>query len=117
MFMQDASWHNQMILQWLSKSPTAWHIDDHVGDLSGEDHPMDPEQHSLLTYLRYNLWLDADTLNATMQGKYGVYDSKRCAQLLEMSDAANRFELYDIGVAAAATQLKADHFAASFENR
>ncbi len=33
MLMQDASWQNQIILQWLSKSPTAVPIDREMGSL------------------------------------------------------------------------------------
>jgi hypothetical protein len=36
MFMQDASWHNQLLLQWFSNSPTAWEIDGETGKLEND---------------------------------------------------------------------------------
>jgi uncharacterized protein len=33
MLMQDASWHNQIILQWLSNSPTRSEIDSEIGTM------------------------------------------------------------------------------------
>ena len=101
MFMQDASWHNQTILQWLSKSPTAWHIDLQIGDLSQDYIISDPDKKSLLSYLRYNLWFDEESLNDTMKSKGKTYDQDRIDDLLEMSNAENRFELYEIGEQAA----------------
>lgn len=110
MFMQDASWHNQTILQWLSKSPTAWHIDLQIGDLSQDYIISDPDKKSLLSYLRYNLWFDESSLNETMKQKGKSYDQERIDDLLEMSNAENRFELFEIGEQAAAVQIKVDHF-------
>jgi uncharacterized protein len=49
MLMQDASWQNQIILQWLSNSPTAKVIDREMGDLKGDLLGGSP----LLEYLRY----------------------------------------------------------------
>ncbi|MBL0054265.1 MAG: hypothetical protein IPP29_23680 [Bacteroidetes bacterium] len=58
MLMQDASWANQTILQWLSRSPTAKSIDGEVGDLT-ED-LISPEP--ILHYLRYNVTVAAAEL-------------------------------------------------------
>ena len=64
----------------------------------------------MLSYLRYNLWFDESSLNETMKAKGKTYDQERIDDLLEMSNAENRFELYEIGEQAAAEQIKADHF-------
>ena len=104
MLMQDASWQNQIILQWLSSSPVAWKIDGEIGNLSG-DHiggnaPM-------ISYLRYNTWLDAATLK-DLTGKN--YSQKQIDDLVEMSNADSRFELFEIGKLAAAKEIQANHF-------
>jgi len=112
MFMQDASWLNQTLLQWFSDSPTAWEIDGEIGKLEN-DYIGNPKKGiGLLTYLRYNIWLDADTLNPLMNKSY---TQKEIDGLVEMSNAASRFELYDIGSKAAATGVKEEHFAAKFK--
>ncbi len=44
MLMQDASWQNQVILQWISKSPTADSLDMEIGDLKNDfmgSNPLD----------------------------------------------------------------------------
>ena len=111
MFMQDMSWHNQTILQWLANSPTAVEIDGETGDLSDDYIISDPTKQSLLTYLRYNLWFDAENLK---QATGKAYDKERIEDLLEMSHADNRFELFDIGVAAA-NSIQEAHFPDAFK--
>lgn len=112
MFMQDASWLNQTLLQWFSDSPTAWEIDGEVGKLENDLVGCDKKGAGLLTYLRYNMWLDADTLDPLMNKNY---TQEQIDGLVEMSNAASRFELYDIGSKAAATAVKEEHFADKFK--
>lgn len=107
MFMQDASWHNQIILQWLAKSPTAWQIDGEIGDLKGDLLVTDSNGKGLLSYLRYNMWLTQTDLETLMNK---TYTKDAVDALVEMSNAASRFELYDIGAKAAAAIVKDDHF-------
>ncbi|MGC4037198.1 MAG: patatin-like phospholipase family protein [Chitinophagaceae bacterium] len=118
MLMQDASWHNQTILQWLSKCNTRWPIDGEIGDLTNDLITGDINKRGLLTYLRYNLWIEIPTLEKLMNKQYS---EKEVDELVEMSNAASRFELYDIGKKAAldgaiindkitATQVTEDHF-------
>jgi uncharacterized protein len=122
MLMQDASWHNQAILQWLSNCDTRWSIDDEIGDLSDDLITNDPDKKGLLTYLRYNLWLDAPTLK---QLTNKIYTSKEVNDLVEMSNADSREELFRIGEAGAkngatvngivaATEVKEKHFPVIF---
>jgi patatin-like phospholipase/acyl hydrolase len=122
MLMQDASWHNQAILQWLSKCDTRWHIDGEIGDLTEDLITGDTDKKGLLTYLRYNLWLDAAVLKKLMAKDY---TAREVDNLVEMSNADSRFELYEIGKNAAekgaiiddivvATKVKEEHFPANF---
>jgi uncharacterized protein len=107
MFMQDASWHNQLILQWMAKSPTAWEIDGEIGKLENDLMIVDKDKRGLFSYLRYNCWIDASTLEPLMGKKYS---DEQIADLVEMSNADGRFELYDIGVKVAAGQVDKAHF-------
>ena len=36
MLMEDATWHNQLLLQYLSRTQTPWTIDSEVGDLAAD---------------------------------------------------------------------------------
>lgn len=112
MFMQDASWHNQIMMQWLSNSPTAWPIDGEIGKLENDCISGSKKDGGLMSYLRYNLWLDAETLKSLMKKKY---TQSEIDGLTEMSNAASRFELYDIGVKAASAEIKENHFAETFK--
>jgi uncharacterized protein len=109
MFMQDASWHNQSILQWLSRSPTAQNIDMQLGNM--EHDLLTPEP--MLSYLRYNCMISKENLDKLdVNGK--VFTEKEVKDLGEMSNAGNRFELYDIGLKAAAAEISENHFPAHF---
>jgi uncharacterized protein len=107
MFMQDASWHNQLILQWMSKSPTAWEIDGETGDLKDDLLGGATNGKGLFHYLRYNTWMDEKTLGELMNR---TYTKEEVDDLIEMSNAKNRFALYDIGTKAAEQQVKKEHF-------
>jgi patatin-like phospholipase/acyl hydrolase len=111
MFMQDASWHNQLLLQWMSTSPTAVEIDGEIGDLRNDLLAGATNHQPLFHYLRYNTWMDEKTLGDLM-GK--PYSKEKVDDLVEMSNAGNRFELYDIGVKAAGKAIDEKHFPAAF---
>ena len=65
LLMDDANWHNQLMLQYLSKTKTPWLIDREVGDLSDDLLTHEPA----LTYLRYNIRLENNGLNSLDLGK------------------------------------------------
>jgi patatin-like phospholipase/acyl hydrolase len=111
MLMQDASWHNQMMLQWLSNSPTAWTIDSEIGTMEGDLLANTGNNQGVISYLRYNLWLDAESLKS-VTGK--LYDDGKIDSLVEMSNAENRFELYELGEKAAVNEVRETHFPDSF---
>jgi patatin-like phospholipase/acyl hydrolase len=103
MLMQDASWQNQTLLQWMSQSPTAWTIDGEIGNLKND---LIGNQQPLIAYLRYNTWLDATSLKRLMDKDY---TQKQIDDLVEMSNAESRFELFKIGSKAAVTEVEMGH--------
>ena len=107
MLMDDASWQNQLLLQDLSRTKTAWHIDSEVGDLDDDQITAEP----VLTYLRYNVRLVPEGL-----AELGLeHLAPKVGQLREMSAAASRFDLATVGEAAAARQVSPDHFPPAFD--
>lgn len=112
MLMQDASWHNQLMLQWFSNSPNAWEIDGETGKLENDFIGGVKKDKGLISYLRYNTWLDTENLNTLMDKEYA---QKEIDGLIEMSNAASRFELYEIGEKDAAKTVKEEHFPDGFK--
>lgn len=103
MLMQDASWQNQLILQWLSNSPTAVEIDTEANTLEGDYIGGKP----LIKYLRYNFPMTVDTLNAL--GIDQAFNQEDVENLIEMSNAENRYQLLEIGKRDA-KRISKDHF-------
>jgi patatin-like phospholipase len=109
LLMNDASELNQTVLQWLSSSPNAKSIDMQIGSLSG-DHPGAVD---LLHYLRYDIPLLRQSLS-----EVGLdYEEKRARELWEMSDVRNVADLEKVGQAAAAAQVREEHFPVGFDRR
>lgn len=107
LLIEDASWHNQLLLQLLSRSPTAWPIDMEVGDLSDDLLTDQP----LLTYLRYDVRLVPEAL-----AEMGLDDlAPRAEALFDMAAADNRFDLDRIGQAAADASVAEAHFPPAFD--
>ena len=104
MLMQDASWQNQIVLQWLSNSKTAISIDGEIEKLDGDLLGGKP----LINYLRYNFPITENTLNGLGFGK--AFSDEDVKDLIEMSNAKNRHLLYQIGEAAAAKEIFSNHF-------
>ena len=103
MLMQDASWQNQMMLQWLSNSPTRQYVDMEIESLQDDYIAGKP----MIKYLRYNFPITENDLNGLGLGK--TFTPVDVASLVEMSNAQNRELLYTIGTAAAA-KMEAVHF-------
>lgn len=105
--MADAGELGETVLQWLSSSPTAREIDLQIGDLGGDQLGGKP----LLTYLRYDTDLDKPSL-----ARLGIDRSAAEARALrDMSNTSNLAELDAIGEAAAAVQVRTEHFPAAFD--
>ena len=107
MLMDDATWLAQLMLQYLSNSPTAVAIDREIGYLSGDLLGASPA----LTYLRYNVALEEEALR-----KLRLDDlAKRATDLREMSKAENRVALNRIGNVAAEAMVRADQLPTAFD--
>jgi patatin-like phospholipase/acyl hydrolase len=107
MLMDDATSFIQMLLQYLSKSQTATAIDREIGDLG---HDLLGGR-ATLSYLRYNVALEADSLE-----RLGLHDlAGRAVELRDMGRAYNRQDLNTIGVEAARAMVDEAHFPTAFD--
>ncbi len=100
-FMEDANYMNQTMLQYLSNSPTAMKIDSEILDLKDDLLTKEPA----LYYLRYNVMLETNPL----QELGFSFTPAEIESLHEMSDSKNAKTLYDIGSRAAAGYVKESH--------
>lgn len=115
MFMQDASWQNQQIMQWLSRSPTAVEIDSEVTALEDDILTDEPgRKKGLIHYLRYNVMLDVEDLNERFKPSK-PYTQKQVDSLAAMDNAKNCRKLYDLGHMAGAQEIKQEHFPTNFK--
>jgi len=107
MLIDEANIQSQLMLQWLSRSPTAVNIDMEVGDLAGDLLSPDP----LLHYLRYNVRLEADELCDMGLADCGA----RVPDYYDLACAEHKHDMLKIGRAAAQRQIRPDHFPDSFD--
>lgn len=105
--MEDATYLNQMVLQFLTKSDTSHLLDNEVGDMKNDT----LNNKSLLTYLRYNVNLDEKDLKPLNLTK--PLTGKLIKSLREMDQAKNKELLAEIGEKGAAS-IKDEHFTQSF---
>jgi patatin-like phospholipase/acyl hydrolase len=103
MLMQDASWQNRILLQWLSRSPTAEIMDREIGDMNEDNLSGTP----LLSYLRYNFAITKENLNAL--GMEREFDDHDALSIADMAKAKNKELLYEIGKRASSV-IKPEHF-------
>lgn len=103
MLMQDASWQNRVMLQWLSQSPTAEKLDMEIENMNGDLLGGKP----LISYLRYNFSITEDELNKLGFSK--TFSAADVKSITDMSNADNRQLLYQIGAKASHT-MKPEHF-------
>jgi hypothetical protein len=91
------------LMSWLGHSPTKWTINSELGDL-GMVAP--PNNQPLFRFLRYNVRLEHDWLEAELGMKFdgATLDSYRCMDIPENIPA-----LYKLGVLAAERQIHPDH--------
>jgi len=106
--MDDCAEAVEVMLQWLSASPTARRIDSAVEDLSNDLLAERP----LLQYLRYNAQLDRDWLAKNLDMTFTKAELKR---LRKMDRPRNMPELAAIGQEAAKRQIEDAHFPGHFD--
>ena len=106
--MNDAAALNELMLQWLSNSPTARRIDSEVGalesDVFGKHDPW-------LSYLRYDAPIELDWLKRHLPEE--SFTEKDVERLREMDRPDSMALLAKIGKAAA-DDVKPEHFPAAF---
>jgi uncharacterized protein len=91
------------VMSFLGKSPVSWPINSEIGDLSAAPRVADP----MFRFLRYDARLDSQWL----QQEIGeAFDEKAILGLRHMDDVANIEQLLEIGRAAGARFVKADHW-------
>lgn len=107
--MGDCDWLGQTMLQWMAHSPTAWPIDSEVGtlqnDVIGSGEP-------LISYLRYNLALNSEWLKENL---HLTISEDEASSLFAMDNPKNVSQLGNLGITAAALQVKEEHFPAAFD--
>jgi hypothetical protein len=103
MLMQDASWQNRVMLQWISQSPTADYMDMEIEKMDGDLLGSKP----LISYLRYNFRITETDLNNL--GFKRIFTDVDVKSITDMSNANNRQLLYEIG-ARASVSIKPEHF-------
>lgn len=105
--IDDASQQVQLILQTLSNSPTATHLDSEIGDLRHDLLTPAP----LLHYLRYDLKLTQDAF-----AELGLpLESKQVARLADLASVDNLPLFSRAAKSAAEQQVKPEHFPAVFD--
>jgi hypothetical protein len=104
--MDDCSWFHEVVLQWLSDSPTARHLDGEIqalaGDILGHGDPW-------LQYVRYDASIELDWLAKYLPEE--KVDPKRLKSLRAMDNPGSLALLGKIGEAAAKL-VKKEHLLA-----
>lgn len=106
--MDDSAALTEMMMQWLSDSPTSRATDSEIGALDGDILGGGP---ALMSYLRYNVELDPDWLQAELGLRYSEY---QVASIAQMDKPENMDDLVKIGQAAVRF-IDDGHFPAAFD--
>lgn len=106
--MDDCATLQEILLQWMSSSPTAQQIDRELGDLQHDLVAGTP----LLSYLRYNV----DLRQESVQGlDPSLTDSNKIESLSSMDAPENMDTLHNLGVLAAKRDVRGSEFASTFD--
>jgi hypothetical protein len=106
--MEDTAVQQEVLLQWISTSPTARSFDREIGDLKNDLLAPAP----LITYLRYNLQFTEDDMKLLDES---LAKPKKLAELGQMDIPANMPTLYGLGQKIAARDIQDAHFPAGFD--
>jgi uncharacterized protein len=106
--LSDCASLQEIMLQWMSASRTARSIDSEIGDLQHDLVAGVP----LLSYLRYNVDLQADAVRAL---DASITDTARIASLSAMDVPENMDVLHRLGALAGARDVREDDFPVIFD--
>ncbi len=106
--MDDCNDEVEIVMQWLSNSPTARQIDGQIRDLHGDLLLGKP----ILSYSRYNVLLESDWLSRELNIKRA---QEALNELGAMDQPRNMDELEKLGAEAAAAQIRPHHFPRPFD--
>ena len=114
MLMLDASDNTELLMQYLSNSPTNRYINYEIGDLSGDVLSAKPS----LSYVRYNVELETSDnyrkyhsdKNPKTSDALSKFNEADIDRLREMDNGSNTNELLELGEIFAAEEVKAEHF-------
>jgi hypothetical protein len=106
--MDDCSWLNQAVLQWIGKSDTAWFVDRELRDLGNDS----LGGKKWLTYQRYDLHFEKDWLKKNLGLDFADRD---LAGLDAMDNPRNLKQLADLGSKAGEKQILPAHFPKHFD--
>ena len=105
--MDDCATLVELMMQWMSSSPTARVVDSELGSLNHDLLAAAP----LLSYLRYNVQLTETEVNTLRPG----LDATRMSTLAAMDNPDNLDVLLELGTAAATGEVKDMDFARNFD--
>lgn len=106
--MDDCAALQEMLLQWIAKSPMAGRIDSELGTLDDDL----PGAAPLLSYVRYNVHLQS----AAIRDLLGHGSEKLDLEDLTAMDAPeNMPTLHRLGIAAGQRKVQSEHFPAVFD--
>jgi len=106
--MDDCSWLNQTVLQWIARSDTAWFVDSELRDLGNDS----LGGKKWLTYQRYDLHFQSKWLKDKVQLDIADRDVEG---LDAMDNPRNLTQLADLGNKAAVKQILPGHFPSAFD--
>jgi hypothetical protein len=102
--ISDAQQLVMALMSWFGECPTRWTINSEIGDLASAAPPFN---YPLFRFLRYDVMLEQDWLAEQL----GLSLDDRAVKNLRLMDAPDNIpHLYDLGVKAAARQIRREHF-------
>lgn len=107
--MRDTNVMSQVMLQWMSHSPTSWILDSEIGTL---EHEALGGAGPLLSYLRYDVLFDKNWFKENLGLEIG---SRKVKSLFAMDDPKNVPMLAEVGRAAAEARVRPEHFRNVFD--
>jgi predicted acylesterase/phospholipase RssA len=105
--MDDCAMLVELMMQWMSSSPTARVLDSELGSLEHDQLAGAP----LLSYVRYNVHLTADEVSALRPG----LDARALSTLGAMDNPENLDVLLELGTAAATRDVRDADYARGFD--